>query len=217
MTETAPESSDDIRVLPVFPLPQTVFFPRTFLPLHIFEERYKAMVRDAAEGTGLIVITRSLGEGFEPVGTIGRVRQLQPLEDGRFNMVVEGLQRVSITEVPRDTPYRQVRAKACPEHLEEDDLEAAENAKLEVLGTLGILVSIARGEAPLVLDQEQPFEVVINKACAGLPIPAVLRQKLLDEGNLMERYRRLSKHLDAVIESISREGSSEQSGDTAPN
>ena len=216
----APETQAMIevpRILPVFPLPDTVFFPHTLLPLHIFEPRYRAMVRDVTAGDGLIVISRMVGDGFEPLGTVGRMRDLVPLEDGRFNLMLEGLQRVSMVEVDCDTPYRQVRVEPRPEHPCTDDPAVVERSRIELLASLSLLLSVAQAGVPVVLNQEMPFEVVVNKACAGLPVGAAVRQKLLAEDDLIGRQRMLSDHLDAVIESIAQSRAADQGGSSAPN
>jgi Lon protease-like protein len=205
------------QTLPVFPLPNTVFFPRTLLPLHIFETRYRAMVKDVTAGDGLVVISLMLGDSFENLGTVGRVRDLEPLDDGRFNLVLEGLQRVSMTEVACDTPYRQVQVEPRPERACTDDAKFIERKKMELLATLSILLSIAQADVPVILDQDQPFEAVVNRACAGLPVGTALRQRLLDENDLMERHRMLSDHLDAVIESVAQLRASGQDGGSEPN
>jgi Lon protease-like protein len=199
-------------ILPVFPLPDTVLFPHTLLPLHIFEPRYRAMVRDVSEGHGLIVISRMLGEGFESLGTVGRVRELVPLEDGRFNLMLQGLERVSMVEVPCDTPYRQVRVESRPERTGTDDADLIEQARLDLLATLAILLGASQSGVPVVIDRELPFDVLVNKACAGLPIEAALRQRLLAEDDLIGRQRRASEHLNEVIEVLAKSSGADPDG-----
>ena len=217
MSEGSREKAGLPDILPVFPLPNTVFFPRTLLPLHIFETRYRVMVKDVTACHGLIVISLMLGDGFEPLGTVGRVRDLEPLDDGRFNLVLEGLRRVSMTEIACDTPYRQVQVEPRPERPCTEDEATVERTKVELLATLSILLSIAQADVPVVLDQNQPFEAVVNRACAGLPVGTALRQRLLDEDDLMERHRMLSDHLDTVIESVAQLRTSGQGGGPKPN
>jgi Lon protease-like protein len=202
-------TSDNIEtdhIVPVFPLPDTVFFPHTSLPLHIFEPRYRQMVRDATGGDGLIVVARKVGDDFETLATVGRVCDLQPLEDGRYNLRLEGLQRVTLTEVPCDTPYRQVRIEPRPEEPGSEDPAVIERSKLELLATLGILLSVAKQAVPVVLDQDLPFEVVVNKACAGLPVESTLRQELLATDDLVDRQKLVSHHLGDVIETVAKLG-----------
>jgi len=206
-----------MQIVPVFPLPNTVLFPRTSLPLHIFEPRYRAMIADAEAGNGLIVIARMIDDGFEKLGTVGRIRDLEPLDDGRFDLVLEGLHRVSMAEVPCDTPYRQVRIEARPERPGTDDPAVVERTKLELLATLGLLLSAAQTGFPVVLSQALPFEVIVNQVCAALPVGASLRQRLLAEDEFLGRQRLLTKHLDNVIETISEAGGVSPGGGSPPN
>src|SRR5205814_10571978 len=111
-------------LLPLFPLPNLVFFPRTRLPLHIFEPRYRQMISDAvaADQRFGIVLLRP---GWEPdyfgapaihtLGTIGQIEQAVPLEDGRYNILVRGEVRFRVVgEVSRE-PYRMARVIIQPE------------------------------------------------------------------------------------------------------
>ena len=99
---------------PLFPLAGAILFPRAQLPLHIFEARYREMVRDAIDGDGRIAMIQpqlvDAREGKEPlyqVGCVGEIVGLEELEDGRFNIVLNGSNRFRlIAEVDLDTPYR---------------------------------------------------------------------------------------------------------------
>jgi Lon protease-like protein len=190
------------RVLPLFPLPNTVFFPETSLELHVFEPRYKAMVRDVTAAEGLIVVSLAAGRRFLDLGTVGRIRDLMPLQDGGFNLRLEGLERVSLTEIPRDTPYRQVQAEPRPERTGTDDSSVIAEARLELLASYGMLRSMVLGNEPLVLHQDLPFEVFVNKACDSLPIAAPLRQRLLDEDSLIARQRLGLEYFSTVIDAM---------------
>jgi len=101
--------------VPIFPLAGALLFPRTQLPLHIFEPRYRAMVRDALASDRLIAMVQpkdgdELPALFE-IGCIGRISACDELDDGRFNIVLEGLSRFRIArEATVSTPYRQVDA-----------------------------------------------------------------------------------------------------------
>src|SRR5688572_11006573 len=111
-------------LLPLFPLPNLVFFPQTRLPLHVFEPRYRQMVTDALEADQRfgIVLLRSGWEAdyfgapsVHPCGTIGTIEQAVPLEDGRFNIVVRGDVRFRILDEVSRVPYRTARVVAEPE------------------------------------------------------------------------------------------------------
>src|SRR4051812_14749640 len=106
--------SRTIRV-PIFPLPGALLFPRSQLPLHIFEPRYRAMVRDALDGAGLIAMVQPRDAKEPPavfdVGCLGKIVGSETMEGGRYNIVLEGVGRIRIAqEAAVDTPYRQVDA-----------------------------------------------------------------------------------------------------------
>ncbi len=119
--------------IPVFPLPNVVFFPKTYLPLHIFEPRYREMVTDAG-ARGQCIGMALLKEGWEheyygnppifEIGCVGRLVSVQRLLDGRFNILLQGLQRYEIREQFYDKSYRQASVKLKPRG-QEADLEAS--------------------------------------------------------------------------------------------
>jgi len=108
-------------VVPLFPLPNLWLFPAVVLPLHVFEERYRTMIEDCLDGPGRIVLgTIEAGHEGEaagappvyPLAGLGEIGRHERLPDGRFNILLVGLQRVHIREVPSDRPYRQVEIRA---------------------------------------------------------------------------------------------------------
>src|SRR5262245_2184047 len=98
--------------LPIFPLPGAILFPRSQLPLHIFEHRYRDMVHDALEGAGRIGMIQPHAAEVEgaplyPVGCVGEIVGVEELEDGRFNIVLLGSTRFRLVkEANLDTAYR---------------------------------------------------------------------------------------------------------------
>jgi len=106
----------EVLTFPVFPLAGALLLPRAHLPLHIFEPRYRAMIRHAlAHGKRIgMVQPKSAGEPpslFE-VGCLGEIVGVEELEDGRFNVVLHGLSRYRIRrELEAETPFRQVEAE----------------------------------------------------------------------------------------------------------
>ena len=103
--------SKPIRI-PLFPLAGAILFPRTQLPLHIFEERYREMVRDVMGGRAQIGMIQPNEPGDHPslyrVGCVGELVGLEELEDGRFNIVLQGSDRFRlIAETDSATSYRQ--------------------------------------------------------------------------------------------------------------
>src|SRR5688572_30512693 len=91
--------------IPIFPLPNVVLFPNVFLPLHIFEPRYRQMVSDALAGErliGMVLLQPGYEENYErspavyDVGCAGLITHVERLSDGRFNIVLRGLERFRI-------------------------------------------------------------------------------------------------------------------------
>jgi Lon protease-like protein len=124
--------------IPVFPLAGAILFPGAQLPLHIFEPRYRAMVADALAGDRLIGMVQPRDQGEPPllfeVGCLGRIVGADPLEDGRYNIVLEGLGRFRIArEAEVDTLYRQVDADRSlyDDGQEPEPLGLAHRAELE--------------------------------------------------------------------------------------
>jgi Lon protease-like protein len=105
--------------LSIFPLPGALLFPGMHLPLHIFEPRYRAMVSDAMARDRRIGMIQPSGEGDKPslyaIGCVGRIAEVEALDDGRYNLILEGLSlfRV-IRELDVATAFRQVEAELLP-------------------------------------------------------------------------------------------------------
>jgi Lon protease-like protein len=174
--------------VPIFPLAGALLFPRSQLPLHIFEPRYRAMVRDALASDRLIAMVQPK-DGEEPptlfdIGCIGRISACDELDDGRFNIVLEGLSRFRIArEASVGTPYRQVDADRSGFDEESDAvLGIAQRAEVEreartYADSLGYLVdwdSVAR------LDDE----MLVNGICQIAPLDVGSKQALLEARDL---------------------------------
>ena len=119
----------------IFPLPGAILYPGLQLPLHIFEPRYCAMVSDSLardRRIGMIQPQQPVeGAPLYAVGCLGRIDDVEALEDGRFNIVLEGEARFRILrELNATTPFRQVEAELIEEPLGEH-LAAVERAGFE--------------------------------------------------------------------------------------
>ena len=101
--------------IPVFPLPNVVLFPNVFLPLHIFEPRYREMVADSLAGNRIIGMVL-LRPGWEPnyegrppvysIGCAGLITFSEQHSDGRYNIVLRGLEKFRITGEDHSRSYR---------------------------------------------------------------------------------------------------------------
>lgn len=108
---------DSSKPIPIFPLPNAVLLPGAVMPLHIFEQRYRLMTRDALSGPRLIAMAK-LKPGYEPeyhtqsaeihptLG-IGRIIRDERLADGRYNLLLQGLARGTLITEDRSLAYRR--------------------------------------------------------------------------------------------------------------
>ena len=121
--------------LAIFPLPGAIVFPGLQLPLHIFEPRYRAMLADALvkdRRIGMIQPQSALeGAPLFDVGCVGKIADVEALDDGRYNIVLEGEARFRVLrELEVSTLYRQVEAELMPEPVDEI-LSSVERASFE--------------------------------------------------------------------------------------
>lgn len=222
--QVASRGVDDGAVVPVFPLPDLVFFPDTVIPLHIFESRYREMIEDASAGdslVGMALLRPGYEEDYEgspeihPVGTVGRIEQLRPLADGRFLLNLRGLARVAYREIPSEKSYRTacvtLRGEATVDEVDPD----LESAKIDLLSTHALLTRALgpTGSPALAIDDKIPFSAAVNRACLDLPVAAELRQELLVVDDIQERRRRVSLLLDEILQHVLSENGDMPRGD----
>ncbi len=189
--------------LPLFPLPNTVLFPGVYLPLHIFEPRYRDMVRDALDDDRIIGMTL-LKPGFEAeydgrppiyhVGCAGLITHAEPLTDGRFNIVLQGLERFRVVEEDHSRPYRVANvdpidafgppADPISVHELRQRLETLIAPMLERAGgELSIPPSMSDADLIHAVAQYLDFEPLEKQAlleCHGLPARAAALVDLLE-------------------------------------
>lgn len=175
--------------LSVFPLAGALLFPRMHLPLHIFEPRYRAMVSEALARDRRIGMVQPRDERDPPtlfdVGCVGRIADVEALDDGRFNIVLEGLSRFTIVrELAVRTPFRQVEA-ALEVAGASESLSLAGRASIEMESRrfadgLGYMVD---WEAVTRLDDES----LVNGIAQIAPFDAASKQALLEAPRLEDR------------------------------
>jgi Lon protease-like protein len=196
-------------VLPLFPLPNVVFFPRTRLPLHVFEPRYRQMVQDALDGDqrfGLILLKpgwESEYFGAPPVystGTLATIEHAVPLDDGRFNILVRGDARFRILDEVSADPYRVARVIAEPE-LESDATKAY--AQREWLADLSRQYLTYLPDQIAVPEIETvDLHALTNALIMSLNLQAEEKQKLLEMSDVAARAEEVGTELTARIESL---------------
>ena len=178
--------------VPVFPLGGALLFPRTQLPHHILEPRSRAMVRDSLASDQLIAMVQPK-DHLEPptlfeIGCLGLIVRSEELEDGRFNIVLQGISRFRIArEAEVETAYRQVDAdrRGFDDDEEPEPLASIQRAELEresrrYADALGYAVD---WEAVSRLDDE----MLVNGIAQIAPLDISSKQALLEANDLGSR------------------------------
>jgi len=203
--------------IPIFPLPNVVLFPNVFLPLHIFEPRYRAMVADALAGDRIIGMVL-LQPGFEAhyegrpavyaVGCAGVITHAEPLPDGRYDIVLRGIEKFRITSEDGSRPYRLAQVQPIVEILPESDREAVRHhrQRLEALLAAAIERSGAGPKFPPAVSDED----LINALAQYLSLEPLERQALLERDGILARCRALIELLE--IKTITRRAAGSGSG-----
>jgi hypothetical protein len=196
--------------LVIFPLPETVFFPHTVIPLHIFEMRYRAMTEDLlADDRPLAIALIDEGAGTDERGRprvhdivgFGHIIRHDRLEDGRFNILLRGEGRARIlTEHDTDRPYRVV----CAETVVDRPAERAEIAR-RVETVRGCIVGLRAFNERLsvaltrALNAAAQPEQLSHSLCSALFPDTTTRQRLLAERDVLARLDAISERLTELL------------------
>jgi len=191
-------------MLPLFPLPNVVLFPKAYLPLHIFEHRYRAMVRDVLRGDktiGMVVLRagwQSAPASAPPIyatGCAGEIVQHRALPDGRFNIVLRGTTRFQVRSEQLVQPYREADVT----WLDEPDPAARRDELRGLRRRLDALLlpAVARGDArvPASLADDE----LINAVCQALDIDIVEKLALLEAADVVDRAAMLVERLERLV------------------
>ena len=175
--------------LSVFPLPGALLFPGMHLPLHIFEPRYRALVSDAMARDRRIGMVQPRGPGDPPplfdIGCVGRIADVEALENGRYNLILEGLSLFRIVrELDVTTQFRQVEAILLPVTPDET-LSLGRRSSLEIesrrfADAQGFAVD---WDAVTRLDDE----ALVNGIAQIAPFDSAAKQALLEAGDIETR------------------------------
>ncbi len=203
-----------MRRVPIFPLPETVFFPHVALPLHLFEPRYRQMGEDASKGDGLLVVVllkpgwKRDYEGTPPVhemATLGQLVEHEKLEDGRFNIVLRGVERVRIlepeaSELAEGKLYRLRPIETAREHSPEPSEATSALLRAVRSGWNELLRKSGRSQRESQrVPEDASFDELVNHVATFMDIPPHAKQELLNEDDLIVRAARLEGHLDEQL------------------
>jgi Lon protease-like protein len=180
--------------IPIFPLPNVVLFPNVFLPLHIFEARYRAMVGDALKGDRIIGMTL-LQPGFErdyegrpavyEIGCAGLITHAEPLPDGRYNIVLRGMEKFRITGEDTSRPYRLAHIEPLPE-LADDEVKRVVHRQRQRLEAI-LAATIERSGHEPRFPAAVPDDDLVNALAQYLPLEPLERQALLECSGIAAR------------------------------
>jgi Lon protease-like protein len=190
--------------IPIFPLPNVVFFPGTLLPLHIFESRYREMVVDALEGERMIGMAL-LKPGWEgkylespdvySIGCVGEILHHEKIGNGKFNITLSGKSKVRIEKFIQERPYRIAKV----EHLQDATIWIENDQFNKDVENLFILFDKLQEASDLSLQdkilQKKP-ESIINTIAMSLEISILEKQKLLEIEGLKKRYKKVKIYLE---------------------
>lgn len=197
--------------LPLFPLPNVVHFPNTQLKLHVFEPRYRQLLRDLERQesderlVGMVLMKpgwsrKGTSPDVFPRGTAGRLIHVDPLPDGRSDIILEGVFRFEIRREIEPQPYRRAVVRPVDEQpVDEDDpeVESIRHDLLDLVRSLRFEIGESFPIEPselITAPAPLPFADLVNRIAAEIDLPILGKLGLLNEV-LPERADRLLKIL----------------------
>ena len=192
--------------IPLFPLPNVVLFPNVFLPLHIFEPRYRAMVAHALEEDRIIGMTL-LRPGYEanydgcpaiyPIGCAGVITHNQSLGDGRYDIVLRGMQKFRIRAEDNSRPYRIGHVEGISEMVPPDEAVPLRHQRQRLEAVLAAAIERVRAEPKF--PPSVPDEDLVNALAQYLDLDVLEHQALLECDGVLARCRALINLLEMKL------------------
>lgn len=201
----------DTLTVPIFPLPDAVFFPHTLMPLHVFEPRYKDMITDVLAGDqrlGIVQLRPGWDEdyyGAPPVYKmlgVGEIIDHHQMEDGRYDIIVQGMFRAHILSEAMHGDYRTAEVEVIHENLEDTDAE-------EVMWVHGRLFELYHKLSAALPDTVRTVQPILGESPSpGALIDAMAsifvenaydRQGILSERDIARRQRLLRVQLRSIL------------------
>jgi Lon protease-like protein len=183
-----------------------VLFPNVFLPLHIFEPRYRQMVADALQGDRIIGMAL-LRPGYEAryegrpaiydVGCAGVITHSHPFPDGRYDIVLRGIEKIRITSEDQSRPYRIGHVDSISETIPADEAQPLRQQRQRLEAVLAVAVERVRAEPKF--PPSVPDEDLVNALAQYLELEIVERQALLECHGVLDRCRALINLLEMKL------------------
>ena len=199
--------------VPVMTLPNATLFPQALMPLHIFEPRYRHMLRDVLASDRLFAVAsldlrRATDPGvFEPphrVATVGIIRACQKNDNGTSNLLLQGLCRAEVLAIARDEPYRRIRVRALASEpgASADQNESLRRELTRLIGLKLRLTTGGMGGMGAFLKTVEDPEAFVDIAAFSLCEDPALKQKLLEPLDVHRRLELFGRALRSEIEGL---------------
>ena len=198
--------------LSLFPLNNVVLFPGMPLPLHIFEERYKAMIGDCVQreepfGVLLIKEGNEVGEPASPhsIGTTARISQVQRLEEGRLNILTRGERKFELLETVQTVPHLVGLVRYIDDEEGVVSTSTVAGVRKQYIQLQRYLTAMAGGWDREVPVPDEPLELARASSVAlavSLPLPPDVRQSLLEThtaGEQLEKLQTLMRQANRIV------------------
>lgn len=208
MTAIPPAALDE---LPLFPLPGAILMPGTFISLHVFEPRYRVMMEDCIESHRCLAVVMAK-EGGDPdeyerppifeIGGVGILRRAAKLPDGRFNIVLEGVARVDVSQEHAPTkPYRRAQARILEDVVPENSvrLHAAAASLRSLIGRVAKKLDSQQAEIIEGLTELNDVSQLADLVAAAALQDPLERQSVLSTIDLVERVELVAGALGAML------------------
>ncbi len=194
-------------ILPVFPLSNFIFFPKTTVPLNIFEKRYLEMINDSMRSNRMIGMIQPKEQNKQKpslykIGCAGKITSFNETDDGRYLIVLSGISRFKIIEeIQSDKLYR--KCKVDFSNFSADQEVSAEKINFSDLKLIfQNLKSLFDKEGYLINWKElekQDLSETLNALAMASPFSLEEKQILLESKNIIERKKKLEEILNTYV------------------
>ena len=187
-------------VIPLFPLPTTVFYPNTSLRLHIFEPRYRSMVADALNGKGeigMILLKPGWESDFQgtpeimTIGCLGKIKHHSELPEGKYNILLSGLCRFRILNEIKGKVYREAQVEFLKEINDKDLTSAPSLIKEKLIRVMRLYLKNLpdRTKIEQALDMENCYKLAefVDKLTHHFDLPVNKMQEFLEQQDVQKR------------------------------
>jgi len=198
-------------IVPLFPLPNVVFFPNSLLPLHVFEPRYRQMVDDIIESERIIGMVL-LKPGWEKdyygnpeifnIACMGKIVSIEEMNEGKSNIVLYGLKRIKINDIVNEIPYRVASVNVL-EDVHYQNEEVYQKRLVELISKWNSILGDEQKSHKINIDTTMSIENLTDVLTPSIISNVYQRQELLEEINILKRAERILEQLETKLEIIS--------------